>query len=254
MTGAGASAADSHGVDEIQDIDLDQASDRDSAVGSTMDSYADKGKLNREQNKVLQRLLTLAFTMCGIPFACVANTHMKHVLKVLKPSFDPPGRPTSFISIVQVLLSHNFAGLITALYPGTTTMRTSLLEGLLSEVQLQHAAWLADDNLGRHLTMALDGWSNARMESVYAFNIIFPDRRVILLKSEDLSTTTHSGQNIAGGGSSWLMVHVSAHLCIHRQWTGADAVVLLQTSSSRLWTSMGHKGSLDLYLTMPRIW
>ena len=34
MTGAEASAADSHDVDEFQEIDLDQESDRDSAVGS----------------------------------------------------------------------------------------------------------------------------------------------------------------------------------------------------------------------------
>ena len=131
MTAAEAAAADSHNVDEVEEIDPDQASDRDSTVGSkrkggrpvdpawesckrvanqnagatnrawigvymncnhkvtsgmkvmkagadgktssqmTMDSYADKGKLNKEQNKVLQRLLTLAFIMCGIPFSCV---------------------------------------------------------------------------------------------------------------------------------------------------------------------------------------
>ncbi|DBA98344.1 TPA: hypothetical protein ACH3X1_001260 [Trebouxia sp. C0004] len=53
-------------------------------------------------------------------------------------------------------------------------------------------------NLARHLTLTLDGWSNARIESIYSFNIIFPDRRMILLKSEDLSTITHSGENIAG--------------------------------------------------------
>ncbi|DBB01732.1 TPA: hypothetical protein ACH3X1_000356 [Trebouxia sp. C0004] len=60
-----------------------------------LDSYADKGssKLNKEQNGVLQRLLTLAFVMCAIPFACVANPHMRHILTCLKPSFDPPGRP-----------------------------------------------------------------------------------------------------------------------------------------------------------------
>ena len=40
----------------------------------TMDSYADKGKLNKEQNKVLQRLLTLAFIMCGL-FSPVWPTH-----------------------------------------------------------------------------------------------------------------------------------------------------------------------------------
>ena len=44
---------------------------------TSLNSYADrvKDKLSKEQNKVLQRLLTLAFVMCGIPFACVGNTH-----------------------------------------------------------------------------------------------------------------------------------------------------------------------------------
>ena len=68
----------------------------ESSAQMVVDSYADKGssKLNKEQNKVLQRQrrLTLAFTMCAIPFACVANPHMRHILTCLKPSFDPPGR------------------------------------------------------------------------------------------------------------------------------------------------------------------
>ena len=34
MTGAEAAAADSHDLDEVEDIELDQASDRDSTVGS----------------------------------------------------------------------------------------------------------------------------------------------------------------------------------------------------------------------------
>ncbi|KAL0029083.1 hypothetical protein WJX77_005499 [Trebouxia sp. C0004] len=95
---------------------------------------------------------------------------MRHILTCLKPSFDPPG---------------------------ATTMRGTLLSSLHSKVELQHAEWLADDTVAKHLTLNLDGWSNARMESIYSFNVIFPDRRTILLKSEDLSTTTHSGHNIA---------------------------------------------------------
>ena len=90
-----------------------------------------------------------------------------------------------------------------------TTMRGSLLDGLHSEVLLHNAAWLADDSLAQHLTLLLDGWSNARMESIYSFNVVFPDRRMILLKSEDLSTTTHSGENIAGVGSA---LHIR---CVH---------------------------------------
>ncbi|DBA92591.1 TPA: hypothetical protein ACH3X1_002811 [Trebouxia sp. C0004] len=54
----------------------------------SLNSYADTGKdkLNKEHNKVLQRLLTLAFIMYGIPFAGVGNTHMLHALRCLKPS------------------------------------------------------------------------------------------------------------------------------------------------------------------------
>ncbi len=81
---------------------------------------------------------------------------------------------------------------------GPTLLRTTLLQGLYREVTVQHAQWLADDDLAQHLTLTLDGWSNARMESIYTFNIIFPDRRVILLKTEELSLLTHSGENLAG--------------------------------------------------------
>lgn len=147
----------------------------------SLNSYADTGKdrLSKEQNKVLQRLLTLAFIMCGIPFACVGNAHMKHVLKCLKPSFAPPGRLTDASAQPSLLSCRSAFHTPSA---GITTMRTTVLDGLYSEVVLQHAAWLADDILARHLTLTLDGWFNARMESIHSFNIIFPDRRVILLK------------------------------------------------------------------------
>jgi len=49
-----------------------------------------------------------------------------------------------------------------------------------------------------HLTLTLDGWSNARMESIYSWNIIFPSRKVILLKADNLSSISHSGENLAG--------------------------------------------------------
>ena len=75
-------------------------------------------------------------------------------------------------------------------------MRGPLLAALHAEITVQHAKWLTDPKLAKHLTLTLDGWSNARMESIYSFNIIFPDRRVILVKSEDLSLATHSGQGM----------------------------------------------------------
>ncbi|DBA83068.1 TPA: hypothetical protein ACH3X1_006836 [Trebouxia sp. C0004] len=48
-----------------------------------------------------------------------------------------------------------------------------------------------------HLTLTLDGWSNDRVESIYSWNIIFPNRRVILLKADDLSSMAHTGENLA---------------------------------------------------------
>ena len=77
-------------------------------------------------------------------------------------------------------------------------MKGPLLDGLYREVTVEHAKWLADSKLAQHMTLALDGWSNARMESIYSFNIIFPDRRVSLLKADELSSLTHSAENIAG--------------------------------------------------------
>ena len=49
-----------------------------------------------------------------------------------------------------------------------------------------------------HLTLTLDGWSNARMESIYSWNVIFPTRKVMLLKAQDLSAVVHSGDNLSG--------------------------------------------------------
>ncbi|KAL0044680.1 hypothetical protein WJX82_005307 [Trebouxia sp. C0006] len=122
------------------------------------------------QNKVMQRLLLLALIMGGVPFAFVANLQFQHFLHCLRPSFVPPGQ---------------------------TMLRGSLLDGLYGEVLVQHAAWLADEKLAKHLTLFIDGWSNARMESIYAICVMFPDRRAILLDALDLSSLTHSAENIA---------------------------------------------------------
>ena len=75
---------------------------------TSLNSYADigKDKLTKEQNKVLQRLLTLAFIMCGIPFACVGNSHMLHALRCLKPSLFLLVRLMSFTNCVHFCISH----------------------------------------------------------------------------------------------------------------------------------------------------
>ncbi|DBA98156.1 TPA: hypothetical protein ACH3X1_014775 [Trebouxia sp. C0004] len=53
---------------------------------------------------------------------------------------------------------------------------------------------MSNPNMAYHLTMTLDGWFNSRMESVYSWNIIFPSRKVILLRADNLSEVSHTGK------------------------------------------------------------
>ncbi|DBB01089.1 TPA: hypothetical protein ACH3X1_000982 [Trebouxia sp. C0004] len=155
-------------------------------------SYTDKHKFSASQNKVIQHLLLLALIMGGVPFAFVANLQFQNFLHCLRPSFVPPG---------------------------LIMLRGSLLDGLHGEILVQHAAWLADEKLARHLTLFIDGWSNARMESIYAICVMFPDRRAILLDALDLSSLTHSAENIADALQTLFVcilkvtMSVSTHAC-----------------------------------------
>ena len=50
------------------------------------------------------------------------------------------------------------------------------------------------------------------MESIYSCNVIFPNRRVIPLKAEDLSDTSHTGELLAGVVSLVTSAITSRHL------------------------------------------
>ena len=56
---------------------------------------------------------------------------------------------------------------------------------------------MKDKTVACHLTFTSDGWSNDRVESIYSFNVIFPERRAILLKALDLSKMVHNDENLA---------------------------------------------------------
>ncbi|KAL0027813.1 hypothetical protein WJX77_007778 [Trebouxia sp. C0004] len=57
--------------------------------------------------------------------------------------------------------------------------------------------FMQNTQMAYHLTLTLYGWSNARMESIYSWNVIFPTRKVMLLKAQDLSTMVHFGDNLS---------------------------------------------------------
>ena len=69
----------------------------------------------------------------------------------------------------------------------------------LDKLELQH---------GQNMSMTLDGWSDAAMQSLYGFLVLFPDGRSILQKVEDFSAHTHSGEFLASKHSSLQVVDV----------------------------------------------
>ena len=80
---------------------------------------------------------------------------------------------------------------------GSWLLRNTLLDVLASEAKLEQSKWLLNAAMAYHLTLSIDGWSNHRMESIYAWNVIFPSRRTILLRTDDLSSMSHTGENLA---------------------------------------------------------
>jgi len=72
------------------------------------------------------------------------------------------------------------------------------IDAALAVVKLKQHNWLQDAAMAYHLTLTLDGWSNDRMESIYSWNIIFPNRKVILLRADDLSSISHTGESLSG--------------------------------------------------------
>ena len=188
-----------------------------SATSSQMSvaSYTDKHKLSAGQNKVMQRLLLLVLIMGGAIICFCGQSPVPALLTL------PTTQLCSSWYVKLFLLCTCFSQVSTCpLSAGQTMLRGSLLDGLYCEVLVQHAAWLADEKLAKHLTLFIDGWSNARMESIYAICVMFPDRRAILLDALDLSSLTHSAENIAGALQTYLhaesvmpVKNVSTHAC-----------------------------------------
>jgi hypothetical protein len=64
----------------------------------------------------------------------------------------------------------------------------------------------------RMMTMSLDGWSNCRMQSLYAFVAILSGRVTHLMCLQDLSSFSHTAENLAGHAClSTPLAHVQKH-------------------------------------------
>ena len=78
---------------------------------------------------------------------------------------------------------------------GRTEMSTTLLTEEFTRVQLAFRVRLA---LSGNLTIALDGWTSLRGQSLYAVNVIFPNRTVHVLTVADLCPEKHTTTDLIG--------------------------------------------------------
>jgi len=98
----------------------------------------------------------------GLPFSTVENHYFLELMHLLRPNFKPPGDPlpnrdvSHRPSISPPLLPNKYAQ-------------------LLGEVFRR----LKEEEVG--ITLTLDGWSDRRMQSILAYNIVLASLRLTML-------------------------------------------------------------------------
>ena len=81
---------------------------------------------------------------------------------------------------------------------GAYQLCTVLFDAAVATVKLKQIAMMSNDERAYHQTLTMDGWSTRIMESIYSWNVAFPSRRVILLKADNLSEISHTGEVLSG--------------------------------------------------------
>jgi Protein of unknown function (DUF 659) len=82
-------------------------------------------------------------------------------------------------------------------YTGRNKLMTEILPAEYANIQEQLKQRLDDVP---DITLALDGWTSPRRESIYSFIIILPDRSSHIWATKEISAEGHTGEYIAGMG------------------------------------------------------
>ncbi|RHZ75434.1 hypothetical protein Glove_213g29 [Diversispora epigaea] len=114
----------------------------------------------------MDKTITKAFVMCNFPFSVIENPWFINMIKSLQPTYDSPSRRT--------------------------------LSGTLLQSELARINVLTINKLekGNNFTIALDGWTDPRGNSIWVFMLITSSKKEYLLKLEDLSNEHHTAQNL----------------------------------------------------------
>ncbi|GET50620.1 ribonuclease H-like domain-containing protein [Rhizophagus irregularis DAOM 181602=DAOM 197198] len=125
------------------------------------------GKIEKGRSDELDRVITKAYVMCNIPFSTINNPWFIDMIKALEPGYDPPSR---------------------------RVLNGTLLEAELSRVNARVNNELEKES---NFTIALDGWTDPRGNSLWAFILLTPSRKEYLLQLEDLSKNSHTAEYLS---------------------------------------------------------
>ncbi|GET55642.1 ribonuclease H-like domain-containing protein [Rhizophagus irregularis DAOM 181602=DAOM 197198] len=125
------------------------------------------GKIEKGRSDELDRVITKAYVMCNIPFSTIDNPWFIDMIKALEPGYDPPLR---------------------------RVLNGTLLEAELSRVNARVNNELEKES---NFTITLDGWTDPRGNSLWAFILLTPSRKEYLLQLEDLSKNSHTTEYLS---------------------------------------------------------
>ncbi|GET00860.1 ribonuclease H-like domain-containing protein [Rhizophagus clarus] len=167
------------------------------------DQSLPKFVVDRFDKKVLK-----AWIMAGIPFNVIKNPFVIDLFKDLNPGYSPPSRTT--------LSDH----LVTEEYTRV---------GLAIDRDLEQS---------EHLTLALDGWSTPKMESIYNYIVTTDTRMEYLIGLYDYSSESHT--------SEFLTEEISKII----KKLGSDKFVAIVTDNA----SNCRVARQNIHETYPHIW
>lgn len=135
--------------------------------------------------------LLLVFVLHNIPFTVSASAAFRHFIAMLCPAYKPAGAQLN----KKCSTAHHFAGTHILFNAGPNELSERLLSQQALVAKTKSLKELRESSC---ITITVDGWSNLRMDSIYACLAITPDRRCHMLSAEDLSAESHTGKFIAG--------------------------------------------------------
>ncbi|EXX62953.1 hypothetical protein RirG_156900 [Rhizophagus irregularis DAOM 197198w] len=141
--------------------------DKSTTGQTTITAFHDSSDLPEARTNRINRALVKFFVCCGISYKIVEHLLFLDLLKELNAGYDPPTR--------------------------------EYLSGCLLETELCVINDKIEEDImnQQNLTLALDGWTSGRHQSIWNFVILTPSRKEYLYQLLDLLSNLHTAEFLA---------------------------------------------------------